>query len=212
MEEKNLDSKLEESETIELEKVRLRRSWSFWENYESLKKSGKEYSQLLKEIYTFDNIISFWQFWNKYPGSDIRKIFYDGEYVKYFFKEKYRIVAINIFVNGIKPEWEDKNNKEGNILTLEYVIDKDLNQFLSMANDLWIKLIIILIGETIPYSNNINGIRFVDKTKLNKSVIFKFEVWANKLMQEKELEKIKLDLSKSFGCKGTIKKIRKHEK
>ena len=31
-------------------------------------------------------------------------------------------------------------------------------------------------------------------------------------MQEKELEKIKLDLSKSFGCKGTIKKIRKHEK
>ncbi len=207
MEEKQLDSKLEESETIELDKVLLRRSWSIWETYEA-RKSGKGYSESLEEIYTFDNIISFWQFWNKYPGNDIRKIFYDGENIKYFFKEKYRIIAMNIFETGIKPEWEDKKNQEGSILTLEYIIDKDLNQFLSIANDLWINLISILIGETIPFSNNVNGIRFVDKTKINKSVIFKFEIWASKLMKEEELEKIKLDLSKSFGCKGTIKKIK----
>ena len=65
---------LEKSDTIELEKVLLNRSWSFWENHESKNKNKKksspkvDYSETVKEIYTFDNIFSFWQFWNKYPG------------------------------------------------------------------------------------------------------------------------------------------------
>ena len=44
MEDKNSDLKLEESETIELEKVILKREWSFWENYESKNKDKKLYS------------------------------------------------------------------------------------------------------------------------------------------------------------------------
>ena len=54
---------LEESNTIIKEKVKLNREWSFWENY--LKKNSSAY--LLEEIYSFDDIISFWQFCNKYP-------------------------------------------------------------------------------------------------------------------------------------------------
>ena len=53
---------------FEKDKVFLNRLWSFWENYESKNKNQKTYSQSLEEIYTFDNILSFWQFWNKYPG------------------------------------------------------------------------------------------------------------------------------------------------
>lgn len=112
MEESISDGKLEESETIEKEKVLLKRTWSFWENYEDLKRAEKDYSKLLREIYTFNDIISFWQFWNKYPGNDTKQVFYNGEYVKYFFKEKYRIIAMNIFEKGIKPEWEDKKIKK----------------------------------------------------------------------------------------------------
>ena len=115
---------------------------------------------------------------------------------------------MNIFKKGIKPEWEDENNKRGNILTLSYLIDKDLETFLTKINELWIKLILLLIGETIPFSDNINGIRFVDKTRLNKNVIFKFEVWVNKFMKEDELNEIKKYLYKEFGCEGTIKPIK----
>ena len=199
--------KIEESDTIELDKVLLNREWSFWENYESRNKGQKTYSGSFEEIYTFNNIIAFWQFWNKYPGKEAREIFYNGEYLKYFFKEKYRITAMNIFVKGIKPEWEDENNKKGQILTLEYIVDKNLETFLSQIDGLWIKLIILLIGENIPYSNNINGVRFVDKTKVTKSVIFKFELWVNKNMKDEELEEIKQLLNKEFGCLGTIKPI-----
>ena len=73
---------IEENNIIEKSKVQLSREWSFWENY--LKKNSNAY--LLEEIYSFDNIIGFWQFWNKYPGNDAKRIFYNGEYLTYFFK------------------------------------------------------------------------------------------------------------------------------
>ena len=207
MEDKGSDLEIEESATIEKEKVLLNRSWSFWENYENSNDS-KSYSETFEEIYTFDNIISFWQFWNKYPGNDAKEIFYNGEFIRYFFKKKIRITGLNVFEKGIKPEWEDEKNKKGKILTLSYLIEKDLESFLSKVNELWVKLILFLIGETIPYSNNINGIRFVDKTRLNKSVIFKFEVWVNKFMKDEDLNEIKKYLYKVFGCEGTIKPIK----
>ena len=123
MEESNAE-KIEESDAIDKEKVQLNRSWSFWENYEVKNKSEKGYSDLLEEIYSFDDIISFWQFWNKYPGNDTKKIFYNGEYITYFFEQKYRINAMNLFVKGIRPEWEDEKNKKGKIFVLEYEIKK----------------------------------------------------------------------------------------
>ena len=208
MEEK-LDIDMEETDTVEKSKVLLNREWSFWENYD-LKGKNIDYSQLLKEIYTFNDIISFWQFWNHYPGNDIKKIFFDGECLRFFFKEKYRIIAMNIFQKGIKPEWEDIKNNKGNILTLSYTIkNEEIDDFLSQASKSWIKLICLLIGETLPNCGNINGIRFVDKTKLgfNKSIIFKYEIWVNSKMNEKELEQLKHFCTETFGCQGTIKPI-----
>ena len=202
MEESDSDSKIDNYIQNEREKVLLNRSWSFWENYESKNREEKNYSKLLKEIYTFGDLISFWQFWNKYPGSDTKQIFYNGECIKYFFKEKYRIIAMNLFEKGIRPEWEDEKNKKGKTLILEYVISSNLDQFLSLVTESWMKLICYLIGETIPHSSYINGVRFVDKTKFGylKNIIFKFEVWVNSSIEDKELNDLKEFLTSSFGC------------
>ena len=207
-----LDNDLEETATIEKSKVLLNRQWSFWENYEPKEQKGQkesDYSKLLKEIYTFNDIISFWQFWNHYPGNDIKKIFFDGEYLHFFFPEKYRIIAINVFQKDIRPEWEDKKNSKGNILTLSYTTKKneDIDDFLTQVSKNWIKLICLLIGEALPNCENINGIRFVDKTKFNKSIIFKYEIWVNSIMKEKELDKLKEYCNQEFECQGTIKPI-----
>ena len=202
MEESDSDSKIDNSLTQEREKVLLNRSWSFWENYESKNREEKNYSKLLKEIYSFGDLISFWQFWNKYPGSDTKQVFYNGECIKYFFKEKYRIIAMNLFEKGIRPEWEDEKNKKGKTLILEYVISNNLDQFLTLVSESWMKLLCYLIGETIPHSLNINGIRFVDKTKFGylKNIIFRFEVWVNSSIEEKDLNELKDFLSTTFGC------------
>ena len=195
--------KIDNSLEKEKEKVLLNRSWPFWENYESKNKEEKNYSKLLKEIFSFGDLITFWQFWNKYPGADTKQIFYDGEGIKYFFKEKYRIIAMNLFEKGIKPEWEDKHNKGGKVLILEYLIDKDLDQFLNVVKQSWLELICYLIGETIPHSEYINGVRFVDKTKFGKakSIIFKFEIWIKPSLENKGLEELKKFLTEEFGCK-----------
>jgi hypothetical protein len=203
--EESSGSNLSESTTIEKSKVLFSREWSFWENYETKNREEKDYSKLTKELYTFNNIIAFWQFWNSYPGNDIKNIFYDGEYFHYFFKEKYRIVAMNIFQKGIRPEWEDEKNKKGHIFILGYDPKSELDKFLYSVTNTWIKLIINLIGEQLPYTDKINGIRFVDKTKLGRAVTFKFEVWVNSSMNEKEIEQLKNYFTNNF-CSGTIVK------
>ena len=67
-----------ESNKVAESLVKLPRTWVFWENYEA--KSGKtDYAMSLKKILEFDDIITFWQFWNHYPGADPAYIFYNGE-------------------------------------------------------------------------------------------------------------------------------------
>ena len=117
---------------------------------------------------------------------------------------------MNLFVKGIKPEWEDKKNKGGKVLILEYVINEDLAQFLKLVNESWTKLLCYLIGETLPHSEYINGVRLVDKTKFgkSKSIIFKFEVWANSSLKQNDLDQLKGFLSKEFGCQSIeVRKI-----
>ena len=204
MEEPNSNLQIDESDTIEKDKVILNRSWSFWENYET--KTSKSY--VVKEIYTFDDLISFWQFWNKYPGNETKKIFYNGECIKYFFKEKYRISAINLFEKGIRPEWEDEKNSGGNILTLEYGAKEFEDSIFSILTESWVKLMCYIIGEALPYNKYINGIRFVDKSKLGKFTSFRFEIWVNKNMKDNEIDELKKYLYPEFKCMATVKPIK----
>lgn len=62
---------------------------------------------------------------------------------------------MNLFQNGIKPEWEDESNKGGKILTLEYIVSTELNRFMKMVEEAWTNLLLNLIGE------NIYGVQYV---------------------------------------------------
>ena len=141
----------------------------------------------------------------------IQKIFFfNGENIKYFFKEKLRIIAMNLFESGIRPEWEDSKNKKGKVLTQEYLIETGLEQFLTEITEIWIKLICYLIGEIIPHCNNINGIRFVDKAKFGyyKSTIFRIEIWVNSQMNVQDVEELKKYLFDNFKFPGiTVKEL-----
>ena len=68
-----------ESELIDKSKVKLFRNWVIWENYESKSGEKLEWSRSIKNIFTFNDIVSFWQFWNSYPGSNPSNIFFNGE-------------------------------------------------------------------------------------------------------------------------------------
>jgi len=77
-----------EEETIEEEKVLLNRTWTFWETYEPKDKnknnqsSQTDWGVLIKKVFSFKDIISFWQFWNSYPGSNFSEVFFNGDQIK----------------------------------------------------------------------------------------------------------------------------------
>jgi len=69
---------LEEDKTVNLNSVKLMRSWVFWENYEAKGGAKMDWNDSIKKIFSFNDIITFLQFWNNYFGSNLTNIFYDG--------------------------------------------------------------------------------------------------------------------------------------
>ena len=187
---------------ISLKSVQFSKSWSFWESYSS-KTLKLSYEESNKEIYKWNDIISFFQFWNKYPGKDIKNIFYDGINVKYFFNEKFRITSINVFIEGIKPMWEDEQNKGGKYFQLDYKVQKEkMDEFINASNYQWKKLMLSLMGMNIPGADYINGIRFIDKTNFDKGkiIMFRIEVWIRKNVEENIIEDMNKYLKENLGC------------
>ena len=197
---------------IPLSSVKFRKSWSFWESYAPKSKSEQlEYHQANKQIYKWNDLIEFYQFWNKYPGKDFRNIFFDGKNVKFFFDKKYRIISMNIFQEGIKPMWEDEKNKGGTYYQMDYQVQKErMEDFSKPANIHWKKLALCTMGGTLPYADFINGIRFVDKTDFERGriIMFRIEVWVNKNLEENKLEDLRQFFKKNYGCENVnMKKI-----
>ena len=197
---------------IPLTSVKFLKTWTFWESYVTKSKSTQlSYDDANKKIFKWNDLITFYQFWNKYPGKDFRNIFFDGNNVKFFFEEKYRINSMNIFQEGIKPMWEDEKNKGGKYYQLDYQVKKErIEEFAIPANNNWKKLALLTMGGTLPYAQYVNGIRFVDKTDFErgKIIMFRIEVWVNKELDGDKLEELKQFLSKNYGCeKVTMKNI-----
>ena len=196
---------------IPLSSVKFSKTWAFWESYSTKSKNEISYSDTNKQIFKWSDLITFFQFWNKYPGKDFRNIFFDGFNVKFFFEGKKRINSMNIFQEGIKPMWEDDKNKGGNYFQLDYQVQKDrMEDFANLANKYWKKLALCVMGGTLPYSEYINGIRFVDKTDFERGriIMFRIEVWTNKNLNEKQkLDDLKQFFSKNYGCEAVMKKI-----
>lgn len=111
---------------------------------------------------------------------------------------------MNLFIKNIKPEWEDNNNKGGYIFTLEYVVEKkyEINDFMKMVQKAWNKLLLSLIGETLLEGEHINGIRFVDKTKMEKKIMFRFEIWFGPSLPKEKVENTRKAYGDEFGCSG----------
>ena len=191
---------------IPLSSVQFSKSWTFWESYIS-KSINLSYEEANKAIFKWSDIITFFQFWNKYPGNNLKNIFFDGNNIKYFFNDNYRINSINIFIDGIKPMWEDPKNKGGKSLQLEYKIPKEkIDDFFTAANFQWKKLILCTMGMSIPGADYINGIRFIDKTNLDRGniIMFRIEVWVEKNIKQNILEELIDFLKKNFGCENLI--------
>jgi len=123
--------------------------WSFWlihtESHTQKKRSGRkgkiDYQEALKKVYTFSTVEEFWRVYNNTPS--IEEIMPNTDYM--------------LFKEGIRPEWEDEQNKNGGKWVITFSVDdkpdyKDLEQ-------IWIYLQLGLIGRVFDDDiiNLLNG-------------------------------------------------------
>lgn len=182
----------EESIPIDVNLVEFQREWVLWENYQLKEGKFSSWEDSIKQIVCFKDLITFWQFWNNYHCSSPRNFIFDGERFAYFFEEKKRIDGLNLFFKGISPKWEDKHNDGGRILNVLYDIKDEFDEFLPAIETVWLDLVLMLIGESLPASKYINGIRLIDKSKFKHKSIYRIEIWLNpEVNDEKALEEYK---------------------
>jgi hypothetical protein len=62
-----------------------------------------------------------------------------------------------LFEEGVSPKWEDPRNNYGRTLTLAYVVNDKLEEFLNLVQNYWMKLILYVIGESIAGSQFVNN-------------------------------------------------------
>lgn len=73
---------------------------------------------------------------------------------------------MNLFEKDIKPKWEDERNNYGRTLTMQYEVPNDLDAFLKTIQTSWLKLMLMLIGESIQGSSYVS---FIHKPRLTES-------------------------------------------
>ncbi|GMH77127.1 hypothetical protein TrRE_jg4455 [Triparma retinervis] len=154
----------------------LNSEWTMWHG-DALE---KDWSKKIQPICDFSTVEEFWQYFNHIPRPG--KVFFDGESKASVGPSNKVIDELSIFKKGIKPEWEDPQNRDGGCFYIRQALDPD------QVDIYWQNTVLALIGETLDEKDSIAGARIVDKGK--NFALYRFELWL-KTADEEVVNKIK---------------------
>ncbi|KAF2260450.1 eukaryotic translation initiation factor 4E [Lojkania enalia] len=105
----------------------LMNTWTLWFTKPPSGK-GDNWNELLKEVISFDSVEEFWGIYNNItPTSDLA------------LKSDY-----HLFKKGVRPEWEDTQNKHGGKWAFQFKDKKSIN-----IDALWLHVMLAAIGENL---------------------------------------------------------------
>ncbi|KAF2671778.1 eukaryotic translation initiation factor 4E [Microthyrium microscopicum] len=105
----------------------LMNTWTLWFTKPPTA-NDKNWNDLLKEVISFDSVEEFWGIYNNItPTSDLAV------------KSDY-----HLFKQGVRPEWEDLQNKHGGKWAYQFKDKKSVN-----IDNLWLHIMLAAIGETL---------------------------------------------------------------
>lgn len=117
----------------------LNSKWTLWYTKPQVNKT-ENWHDLLKPVITFSSVEEFWGIYNSIPTANQLPL-----------KSDY-----HLFKEGIKPEWEDEQNAKGGRWQHSFANKRDVA---TVINDLWLRGLLSVIGETIEDDENeVNGI------------------------------------------------------
>ena len=155
-----------------VEKTKLKSRYAFWYTISEdiyqippkTKIDKSEYENQIKKIAEFETIEDFWAIFQHLRKPDSCR---PG-------------IEFQLFRYGVKPIWEDDNNKNGGKVTIK--LRKDFTTII------WEEMIFALIGDVLPESikDEINGIVVASRKDFNKLQIW-FKNWSeekNNIIEE----------------------------
>ncbi|GMI39293.1 hypothetical protein TrCOL_g10646 [Triparma columacea] len=154
----------------------LNSEWTMWHG-DALE---KDWSKKIQPICDFSTVEEFWQYFNHIPRPG--KVFFDGDSKASVGPSNKVIDELSIFKKGIKPEWEDPQNRDGGCFYIRQALDPD------QVDIYWQNTVLALIGETLDEKDSIAGARIVDKGK--NFALYRFELWL-KTADEDTVNKIR---------------------
>ncbi|KAK3310237.1 translation initiation factor eIF 4e-like domain-containing protein [Chaetomium strumarium] len=105
----------------------LSNRWTLWFTKPASGK-GDNWNDLLKEVITFESVEEFWGVYNNIaPVSELA------------LKSDY-----HLFKEGVRPEWEDPQNKHGGKWSYQFKDKRSVN-----IDELWLHTMLAAIGETL---------------------------------------------------------------
>ena len=144
-----------------------------------VKNKNKSYDDNCDVLCTFSTIQDFWRYYNNIPKPS--EFFQIGDGVKKYINKKY-IHSWSIFRKNIEPTWECSENKNGGEVNIRNF--SSINQL----NELWENAILVILGETLDFSNEITGLRVVDSSNSYK-LMHRIEIWYSKKETEEKIKK-----------------------
>ncbi|KAF2454313.1 cap binding protein [Lineolata rhizophorae] len=105
----------------------LMNTWTLWFTKPPSGK-GDNWNELLKEVISFDSVEEFWGIYNNITNTSDLAL-----------KSDY-----HLFKKGVRPEWEDLQNKHGGKWAFQFKDKKQIN-----IDQLWLHVMLAAIGETL---------------------------------------------------------------
>ncbi|KAF4674314.1 hypothetical protein FOL46_005288 [Perkinsus olseni] len=176
------------------------------------------YGELTNRVAEVSTVQDFWKYYNFLPqpsaviGDNLKIVRYDllanGEMSK---TPTHSLGALMLFLDGVKPEWEDPANAKGGHFqfTMQAAGFKSkapvdfeasnpvtqVNAGLALMDEIWNNLVFAVVGNTLEPKDFVTGLRLVDKVKRgnvrggssrsNASGHLRAEVWFRDMDKEK---------------------------
>ncbi|EER02885.1 hypothetical protein Pmar_PMAR026044 [Perkinsus marinus ATCC 50983] len=176
------------------------------------------FGELTNRVAEISTVQDFWKYYNFLPqpsaviGDNLRIVRYDmlenGEMSK---TPTHSLGALMLFLDGVKPEWEDPANAKGGHFqfTMQAAAFKSkasfdfeasnpvtqVNAGLALMDEIWNNLVLAVVGNTLEPKDFVTGLRLVDKVKRgnvrggssrsNASGHLRAEVWFRDIDKDK---------------------------
>eukprot|EP00656_Telonema_subtile_P007054 TRINITY_DN132_c0_g1_i1.p1 TRINITY_DN132_c0_g1~~TRINITY_DN132_c0_g1_i1.p1 ORF type:complete len:648 (-),score=151.11 TRINITY_DN132_c0_g1_i1:229-2172(-) len=178
----------------------LRHKWVFWEHRGLPKGGGSEsaYHHAIGYVGECSSVGGFWSVFNNIPAPSE---FFCAPPKRTRAQLGGRLVeGWSLFRHGVQPEWEDPKNCAGAELTVS-------TDSLEQCDRCWQNILLATIGSCLPCSDEITGVRVIDKCKKGTKPVYRLEVW---FTAEADVKALKPALIEALEHPNPSLKLKQH--